>query len=118
MAMDLPITSVVIKTEFEGVHCYPEAPEEVDYLRYRHRHMFKVELEIEVFHDDRELEFIIVKHRVMEAFEKELHNKSCEMIAKEIQLWAKQMFPHKGKPRRVNVGVFEDGENGARVRDF
>lgn len=114
---DLPMTTIIAKAQFEGIHCYPDAPEEVAYLKHPHRHMFGVEVEIEVFHDDRELEFIMVKNKLLETFEKEMDSKSCEMIAKEVQAWAKETYPHV-PVRRVNVAVFEDGENGAKVRDF
>ena len=45
----------------EGIHKYPDAPEGVEFLKYPHRHMFKFRVAIQVFHDDRELEFILFK---------------------------------------------------------
>ena len=41
-------SSIVVRTSFEGIHQYTNAPEEVDFLRHPHRHMFYVEAEIEV----------------------------------------------------------------------
>ena len=32
----------------EGIHKYPDAPDEVDFLRYPHRHMFHFKVQIEV----------------------------------------------------------------------
>lgn len=118
MAQALPMTTVIIKAQFEGIHNYPDAPEEVAYLKHPHRHMFHVECEIEVFHFDRELEFILVKNRIMQEFEQQLSHKSCEMIAKEIQSFIKSEYSVANYDRRVNVGVYEDNENGAKVREF
>ena len=46
-------TSIKIRTQFEFVHCWKDAPEEVQFLRYLHRHDFLVSCEIEVFPNDR-----------------------------------------------------------------
>ena len=45
----------------EGIHKYPDAPDEVDFLRYPHRHIFHFKVQIEVFNDDRDIEFFIFK---------------------------------------------------------
>jgi hypothetical protein len=123
------ITFITVKTQFEGVHCYPDAPVEVEYLRNPHRHIFHVEAEIEVFHDDRELEFIMVKHSIENFVEThgELGSMSCEMIAKELQDHLKNLYPiteemmlksHYNKlNRKVNIRISEDGENGVYLRE-
>jgi len=120
------ITFIVVKNTFEGIHYYPQAPDEVKYLRQPHRHIFHIESEIEVFHDDRELEFIMVKHRIDEFFNlySELKSMSCEMIANKLQRHLKTMYPLpaeykiNGRDNRiVNVKVFEDGENGVYVKE-
>lgn len=106
--------SIFVTTSFEGIHCYPQAPDEVAFLRSPHRHIFHIRYEVEVFHDDRELEFILVK-RALEAqipHFKTLENKSCEMIARRILEWS-DMYCGK---RTVNITVSEDGENGAVLR--
>lgn len=126
---------ITVKHQFEGVHRYPEAPEEVRYLRDNHRHTFHVEVEIEVFTDDRELEFIMVKH-VLQAYTDSskdiesnvvvLGTNSCEMIAQDLQTHIKKLYPLpktinplmrpyfdvSRAERIVNVRVSEDGENG------
>ena len=102
---------IFVTTQFEGIHCYPDAPDEVAFLRSPHRHMFHVKYEVEVFHDDRELEFILVK-RALEAYVpilKNLEHKSCEMIARAIMEWS----DNKYGIRHVRITVSEDGENGA-----
>ena len=45
-----------------GFHKYPAASidpalEDVSYLGNRHRHLFKFNIQIEIFHNDREIEF-------------------------------------------------------------
>lgn len=106
-------TSVIVNTTFEGNHCYIDAPEEVCYLRNLHRHIFHVNLEIEVFHDDRELEFIMVRHRVDEFLRNvELSiEMSCEQIAK---LLVQHLIDLYGE-RCIACQVLEDGENGGKV---
>lgn len=119
-------THILVKSQFEGTHYYRDAPEEVAFLRHPHRHVFHVEAQIEVFHSDRELEFIMVKR----ALEKHLAcytsshagSYSCEMVAESVQSWAKETYPslHANetlRPRRVEVKVFEDNENGAYIKE-
>lgn len=103
---------VFCTTEFEGFHSWDDAPDPVAFLRDRHRHVFHVELTVEVDHDDRDIEFIMLK-RALEAFiEAELADKdwSCEQFALAIVDWATHEY---GQPARCEVS--EDGENGARV---
>lgn len=112
-------THIIVRTTFEGVHRYADAPEEVAYLRQPHRHQFGVEVEIEVFHDDRELEFIMVKHRIENFIELckagrphwDMDKLSCEQVA--ICL-ANSLESAYGK-REMIITIDEDGENGARV---
>ena len=105
-------TTIFVTTQFEGIHCYPEAPDEVSFLRSPHRHMFHVRATLQVFHDDRELEFILVK-RALNQFLKgdALQHRSCEMIAREIL----NFLQAKYGVRSYSVEVSEDGENGATI---
>lgn len=100
-----------------GLHFYPLAGtqglEDVDYLRMSHRHLFHFKVAIEVFHDDRELEF----HQFLKYLEKNvttesLNNKSCEMIAEDIFNTLKYQYKHKTNARTLIVDVSEDGECG------
>ena len=62
----------------EGIHKYPAALEDpalatgdkydVSFLGYPHRHMFHFRVEIEVFHDDRDIEFIQFKRWLEELY--------------------------------------------------
>jgi len=119
-------THIIVKTQFTGNHRYPDAPEEVKFLRNTHRHVFFVELQIEVFHNDRELEFLMVKKALnvmVQKFAADYRGTfSCEMIAIDIQSWAKENYPsfhanETPRPRRVEVKVFEDNENGAYIKE-
>ena len=126
---------IVVRTQVEGIHQYDEAPSEVSFLGYPHRHQFHVEVEMEVLHDNRELEFIMVKDfidlRLQELMNPASHTLpslptgslwvafnnhtfSCEMLARAIQYLCKQMY---GRDRKVHVKVFEDGENGVHLVD-
>lgn len=110
-------TYILIKTSFEGYHNWPDAPQEVEFLRFPHRHLFHVEAKIPVFHDDRYLEFFMVK-RVIDNFIKEkyptrvLKQKSCEMLAREV---IEALTKEYGIKRDMSVSVFEDNENGSVI---
>ena len=116
------MTTIQVRTQFEGVHCYPRAPDEVAYLKQLHRHIFGVCVEVEVFNEDRELEFVVMKHLVdkyINSLPKQdgccvLYTFSCETIAKNILNHVKEKVddPHE---RYWKVTVDEDGENGASV---
>ncbi len=106
----------------EGIHKYPEAATnedlaEVAFLAYPHRHMFHFRVDVEVFHDNRDREFIIEK-RWMESLYStgvlQLDYKSCEMMAEDLYHHLKQRYLSEG--RRVIIEVSEDGENGAVVK--
>lgn len=114
--------TIFITTSFEGVHCYPSAPEGVMFLRTPHRHTFGVYLEVEVYHDDRELEFILLKRSVNNWIKSEQNEfgvwamgaMSCEMVANWLIENVKQELA-RGNERYVKAKVDEDGENGAIV---
>ena len=104
----------------EGIHKYPAAIDDpklatgdrydVSFLGYPHRHIFHFKVAIEVFHDDRDIEFIQFKRWLESLYQGtlELDYKSCEMIADEL---AHQIqIKHPG--RHIRIEVSEDGENG------
>lgn len=100
----------------EGIHCYPAALDEpqlwdVKFLGHSHRHIFHFRVEIDVFHNDRDIEFIQFKRWLEGLFNEgtlQLNYKSCEMIADEV---AEEI--HKKYPDRCCiVSVAEDNENG------
>lgn len=99
-----------ITDRFEGIHYYPDAPDDVAFLRHPHRHLFYVTLWVEVFHDNRELEFFQVQRWLREQFS---HTTvaSCEQMAEEILRRAQGRYP----ARRLKAEVSEDNENSAFV---
>jgi len=115
---------VWITFQKEGIHCYPAAATDpnlktgdyydVSFLANPHRHMFHFRVAIDVFHNDRDLEFIQFK-RWLEALYAggtlELNYKSCEMIADDLYLKIAEKYPN----RDVHIEVSEDGENGCSV---
>lgn len=111
---------IYITTKFEGFHKYIDAPEEVSYLRNKHRHLFGVKVKIEVFTNDREIEFIMFKHKIEEyikRFSGDNDALSCEMMAEEIYNYVKGINCILYN-RKLEVIVNEDEENGAVVGDF
>lgn len=113
-------TQVFCKTKFEGIHCYPDAPKEVKYLRKPHRHIFGVEVQMDVFSDDREVEFIMLKHKVDNWFRSHCNKEgiwkmetlSCEQVGKKLLTYLESEY---GTNRQMIITVDEDGENGAYV---
>ena len=101
-----------ITTQKEMYHQYPNAPNEVMYLKNIHRHIFKFKIYIQVYDDDRDIEFIMFKHdveKIIETLDKQLKQKSCEMISNYINQKIMEKYPY----REVIIEVSEDGENGS-----
>jgi len=110
--------------EKEGIHCYPAAATDpllatgdeydVSFLGSPHRHIFHFRVAIDVFHNDRDIEFIQFK-RWLENLYKDnilaLDYKSCEMIADDLYLQIASRYPN----RDVIIEVSEDGENGCSI---
>lgn len=111
---------VCVSFEKEGTHFYKEAgtdPEltEVSYLQYPHRHMFKFVVKISVTDNNRELEFIKVKHRCLKYFADDfidIDYKSCEMLCEDLYY---ELAYDYGKDRTYIISCYEDGENGAEL---
>lgn len=106
----------------EGIHKYPAALTDpgladVQFLGYPHRHMFHFRVWIDVFHNDRDLEFIQFKRWCESLYNSDnsvlsLDHKSCEMIADDLYMQIAGRYPG----RVVHIEVAEDGENGALIR--
>ena len=121
-------TEVYCTVQIEATHNWPDCPfDEVDYLRVPHRHVFHIKAYAPVTHSDRDVEFIMLKHKIRDY----LVNKygvfetiptvkgtstyythcvfgamSCEMLAEELI----------GRFHLTCCEVSEDNENGALVR--
>lgn len=104
----------------EGIHAYPQAAtdpnlKDVSFLAHPHRHMFHFKVYIEVFHDDRDIEFIQFKHWLISLFGADsilnISGQSCEMLAEKLIKHISHKYPH----RDIAVEVSEDGENGCVI---
>jgi hypothetical protein len=116
----------------EGIHKYPVAltdpmlatgdEYDVSFLGYPHRHIFHFRVWIDVFHNDRDIEFIQFKRWLENLFRAtgpdntssvlSLDYKSCEMIADDLYLQIAARYPG----RSVWIEVAEDGENGCLIK--
>ena len=97
----------------EGIHKWPGAKDcpGVEFLANDHRHIFHFKVAIEVFHDDRELEFILFKRELEGLYTDstlELDYKSCEMMGDDLSEYIIDKYPG----RNLVIEVSEDGENG------
>jgi len=109
--MSEPIARVWCNCQVEGFHCWAEAPSEVSFLRNEHRHVFHIRPDVFVSHNDRAVEFILLKRLVEKFF---VDNPisggvSCEMIAQQLGNFLNKEF------KVFSVSVSEDGENGSIV---
>lgn len=115
----------------EGIHRYPAAATDpalctageydVSFLASPHRHIFHFRVSIDVFHNDRDIEFIQFKRWLENLYSGsgpynngailELDWKSCEMIADDLYIQIADRYPG----RAVVIEVSEDGENGCSI---
>ena len=108
----------------EGIHCYPAALSDpklktgdeydVSFLGWPHRHIFHFKVGIQVFHNDRDIEFIQFKRWLENQYTNnviELNNKSCEMISDDLYESIATRYPN----RDIVISVSEDGENGCEI---
>ena len=108
----------------EGIHKYPAAATDpmlatndeydVSFLGVPHRHIFHFRVWIDVFHNDRDIEFIQFKRWLENLYKGtlELNFKSCEMIADDLYIQIADRYPG----RAVVIEVSEDGENGCCIK--
>ena len=111
----------------EGIHCYPAAATDprlntageydVAFLASPHRHIFHFRVWIDVFHNDRDIEFIQFKRWLESLYSGSntvlaLDWKSCEMIADDLYIQIANRYPE----RAVWIEVAEDGENGCLIK--
>ena len=121
--------SIWVTFSKEGIHKYPAALEDpklatgdwddVSFLGYPHRHIFHFKVWIEVFHDDRDIEFIQFKRWLERLYAEvesstsvlQLDYKSCEMIADDLATEIQNKYPD----RYIKISVAEDNENGCEM---
>lgn len=106
--------TIFVTWQKEGIHCYPDAPEGVEFLKHPHRHMFHFRVTVSVTHNERDIEFILFKRELEHLFDggtMKMDHKSCEMLAEELINYISGVYTG----RTIEVEVSEDGENGATL---
>ena len=124
--MDKALRMIWVTFQREGIHCYPAAATDpqlatgdqydVSFLASPHRHIFHFRVYIDVYHNDRDIEFIQFKRWLEGLYSREqnilqLDYKSCEMIADDLYVQISARYPD----RCVIIEVSEDGENGCSI---
>ena len=115
---------IFVQFRKEGIHCYPAAATDpslatgdeydVSFLGTPHRHIFHFRVAIDVFHNDRDIEFIQFKRWLENLYRDgtlQLDFKSCEMMADDLYVQIAARYPE----RCVTIEVSEDGENGCSI---
>ena len=115
---------IFVTFQKEGIHKYPAAATDptlatgdeydVSFLATPHRHIFHFNVAIEVFHNDRDIEFIQFKRWLENLYKGgtlELNYKSCEMISDDLYEQIATRYPD----RNIEITVSEDNENGATI---
>lgn len=116
---------IFVTFQKEGIHKYPAAASDfnlatgdeydVSFLGTPHRHIFHFNVAIEVFHNDRDIEFIQFKRWLENLYKGgtlALNYKSCEMISDDLYEQIATRYPE----REIIITVSEDGENGATIQ--
>jgi hypothetical protein len=88
---------------------------DVSFLASPHRHIFHFRVWVDVFHNDRDIEFIQFKRWLENLYRDStlsLDYKSCEMMADDLYAQIASRYPD----RAIWIEVSEDGENGALVK--
>jgi len=105
---------VAVKTQFTSFHNWPDAPDDVGFLRSTHRHVFHICLQVQVHSASREVEFFQLQRwleaQIKRQYGGDIGSTSCETIAGRIleAAAADGYSPHC-------CDVLEDNENGAIV---
>jgi hypothetical protein len=116
--------TIFVRFQKEGIHKYPAAATDpnlatgdeydVSFLATPHRHIFHFDVTIEVFHNDRDIEFIQFKRWLENQYSQgilALDYKSCEMISDDLYEVIATRYPS----RNIIITVSEDNENGATI---
>ena len=118
------LRTIFVRFQKEGIHKYPAAATDptlatgdeydVSFLATPHRHIFHFDVAIEVFHNDRDIEFIQFKRWLENQYSQnilKLDYKSCEMISDDLYEVIATRYPD----RNIAIQVSEDNENGATI---
>lgn len=108
---------IFITTQKAMMHYYPTPPADVRFLQNTHRHLFKFKVWIEVFHNERDLEFFLFQNFVEQVITNiskmgaQAH--SCEAISDLLFVEIAGNYCTTDRPRKIRIEVSEDGENGS-----
>jgi hypothetical protein len=121
---DKAIRTIFVRFQKEGIHKYPAAATDpnlatgdeydVSFLATPHRHIFHFEVTVEVFHNDRDIEFIQFKRWLENQYSQgilALDYKSCEMISDDLYEVIATLYPN----RNITISVSDDNENGDTI---
>ena len=121
---DKALRTIFVRFQKEGIHKYPAAATDpnlatgdeydVSFLATPHIHIFHFDVAIEVFHNDRDIEFIQFKRWLENQYSQgilKLDYKSCEMISDDLYDVIATRYPD----RSIAIQVSEDNENGAHI---
>lgn len=111
---------IEIPFSFYAKHKYKNAPKEVKFLRQLHPHDFDCIVWIEVFDEERELEFFLVREklnkmipRIKVFIAKQGYGVSCESIARFILAELQKEYSTN---RGYKIRVSEDGKYAANIQ--
>lgn len=106
---------IFVKWTAMGFHYWPGAVKHPHrkYLADRHRHLFHFRVEMDVMHDDRDVEFhdVLQYCKFVTSDSRDYGPMSCEAIARMLL----ERVNHKWPDRNASVTVSEDNECGATV---
>ena len=108
--------NIIIKTQFPALHAWKDCPiKDVEFLKHPHRHVFYVTVKIPVIHNNRQIEFFIVKRSLEEHIRKYFYDQylggqSCEDICESLSAFIQHDFGGCSY-----ISVMEDNENGAEI---
>ncbi len=109
-------TEVWCTSQVEATHNWPGCPfDEVAYLRVPHRHMFHIKAYKKVSHSDRDQEFIMLKHLIVDYVKDkyfDVQQKLCVFGAMSCEMLAEELINQFDLSQ---CEVSEDNENGAIV---
>lgn len=114
---------IKVKVAVPGFHYWPGAPIPRTYLGHLHRHLFVVRVQVQVWENDREVEFHDLQHEVRMALDAcsnaqfpddayDFGSMSCEAIATHVIMALVRKY---GELRAIRVEVSEDDECGGLV---
>lgn len=110
-----------VKVDVLGTHNWPDAFNVVEFLKHEHHHQFNITVECDVEHNNREIEFILLRMDILDfvyynyktdRWIVKFGSMSCEMIANDI----KEHMEFKYK-RKFKVSVYEDNVQGGVIYD-